>query len=124
MTSELGLEATSIAHGANGSNGVPVQDAPAPQSNLAQLLDSFTAAITHPEGETVGGFATTLDALYGELALLAHHFSGGAAADGAAAEIEFDRIFPATAAGSAESAETGIAAAEELEHTCQMLSRV
>ncbi len=90
----------------------------APVSNLAALLDRFTHAITHPEDETVGNFAQTVEQLHGELALLAGHFG---ISDGECDLIDFDAIFPE---GAPEAViEPGLAAGEELAHLCGLLSR-
>jgi len=96
---------------------------PAPASNLAQLLDSFTQAMTRPEQETIGGFAATVEALHGELAMLAHMFGAQAHLDGASEQAQFDDIFPGSPATGHEELEPGIAEAEELEHLCRELSR-
>ena len=98
-----------------------------PGSNLAALLDQFTASITNPGAHTVGSFAHTVQALHGELALLARHF-GADAADFDALDSGFDAdgtggAFPEGASPPAEALEPGIAASEELEHLCRELSR-
>lgn len=97
---------------------VPATAADRPQSNLATLLDRFTAAVTTPESETIGSFAATVDALHGELAMLARHF--GADVEAAQEAIDLDAIFPDTP-DAADYA--GVAEAEELEHLCRELSR-
>ena len=104
-----------------GPNVAPSDEAPV--SNLAALLDAFTNAITHPDAETVGGFAGTLQALHGELAMLAGHFGADMGAqDGD--PIDFDEIFPDLARDIPHPApEPGLAADEELEHLCRELSR-
>lgn len=98
------------------------QEAPGdelPVSNLAALLDRFTSAITNPDAESVGGFAQTVKALHGELAMLAGHFGVDAGSD-AGELIDFDAIFPD---GAFAAVEPGIAADEDLEHRCRELSR-
>ena len=98
-----------------GSSPTPAE----PQSsNLAALLDRFTAAVTNPEAETIGSFAATVDALHGELAMLARHF--GADVEAAQEAIDLDDCFPDTT-GAVDY--TGIYEAEELEHLCRELSR-
>ena len=92
----------------------------APASNLAALLDRFTDGITNPDTQTIGSFAATVDALHGELVLLAHHFGGGVAA--ASDVIDFDDVFPDVTPSAGEQIEPGIAASEELEHLCRELS--
>lgn len=92
-----------------------------PPSNLANLLDRFTSAVTNPEAETVGGFAATIDALHAELAMLARHFGADAGAVGEA--IDLDDGFPDTELTTGHTDYTGIAGAEELEHLCRELSR-
>jgi hypothetical protein len=88
-------------------------------SNLAALLDRFTDSVTAPQAHTVGDFSETIQALHGELAMLARHFGAGFDAD--AEVLEFDAIFPETAANL--PIEPGLAASEELEHLCRELSR-
>lgn len=46
----------------------------APGSNLAALLDRFSAAVETPEENTIGAFAETVQAIHAEFALLARHF--------------------------------------------------
>lgn len=88
-----------------------------PASNLAVLLDRFTAAVSHPEAETLGSFAATVDALHGELAMLARHF--GADVEASEEAIDLDAIFPDTPEAEEYA---GIYEAEELEHVCRELS--
>ena len=101
-----------------------------PVSNLAALLDQFTANITNPDAHTVGSFAETIEALHSELALLARHFGAGHAALSGAHEAAhcddhmFADAFADTAADATDDGTTGpgIAAAEELEHLCRQFS--
>jgi hypothetical protein len=100
-------------------------------SPLAALLDRFTESLANPDTTTVGDFATSVQALHGEFALLARQFRHDTPLD--AEPIDFDDIFPdlgdIQATGVApispvlDPAYHGIAAAEELEHLCQTLSR-
>jgi hypothetical protein len=93
----------------------------APASNLAALLDQFTASVTNPDGHTVGAFAHTVQALHSELALLARHFGAEAlATDDFGFDVADDE---SSIAPSELPIEPGIAASEELEHLCRELSR-
>ena len=90
-------------------------------SNLAALLDRFTQSVTDPGAHTVGEFAGTVQALHGELAMLARQFG---AVDGQPLEAySFDEVFPDAALANELAIEPGIAASEELEHRCRQLSR-
>ncbi len=80
-------------------------------TNLAALLDRFTASVTDPNVHTVGDFASTVGALHGELNMLAHHFGGGMQL---VDDVDFDEIFPQES--------TGLAAEEALQHLCWKLS--
>lgn len=95
-----------------------------PVSQLAALLDQFTANITDPDAHTVGSFAHTIQALHSELAMLARNFTDEAPSlDGQDLEFfDFDDISDDLTSTS-EPIEPGIAAAEELEHLCRELSR-
>ena len=95
----------------------PSADEVLPVTNLAALLDRFTQSVTDPQAHTVGDFAGTVQAIHGELALLARQF--GAVDDLPLEAYSFDDIFPAPV----EHNEPGIAASEELEHLCRTLSR-
>jgi hypothetical protein len=94
-------------------------------SPLAALLDRFTATVTDPEAHTVGDLAETVQALRGELAILAGHFGASDFCQADAGAYSFDALF----ASDGETAhfeppvEPGIAASEELEHLCRELSR-
>lgn len=103
----------------------PVEPHAQPASNLAALLDRFTAGINNPDAETVGSFAATVEALHGELVMLARHFGAGADSEADTEHIDLDDIFPDTPSHSItfEPHEPGIAADEELEHVCRQLSR-
>ena len=109
------------------TNDVPApQELPAlPSSNLAALLDRFTAGISNPETETVGSFAATVEALHGELVMLARHFGAGLDAGADAEHIDLDDIFPDTPSNEIafDRHDPGIAEDEELEHLCRELSR-
>ena len=95
-----------------------------PVSNLAALLDQFTANITNPQAHTVGSFAHTIQALHSELSMLARTFGAEAqTVDGQGLEfVDFDDT-PEDGGAPSEPVEPGIAAAEELEHLCRELSR-
>lgn len=88
-------------------------------SNLAALLDRFTASVNDPDGQTVGDFASTVDALHGELAMLARHFE--------VAGEPVDDFWLALEGDGAESAEQalseGLAEEEALQHLCWQLTR-
>ena len=88
-----------------------VRDEQPLSTNLAALLDRFTASVTNPEAHTVGDFASTVGALHGELNMLAHHFGGEMHVSD---DVDFDEVFPAES--------TGLAAEEELHHLCWQLS--
>lgn len=95
-------------------------------SNLAALLDSFTASLANPDASSVGEFAGTVQALHSELALLAGHFR----ANGELQEqhFDFDILFPVNAATEVQPpvldpAYHGVLAEAELEQLCQILSR-
>jgi hypothetical protein len=95
-------------------------------SNLAALLDSFTASLANPDASSVGEFAGTVQALHSELAMLAGHFRANG--DIQEQAIDFDDIFPVNAALEAQvphldPAYHGVLAEAELEQLCQMLSR-
>ncbi len=94
----------------------------APASNLAALLDQFTASVTEPEAHTIGSFSETVQALHAELAMLAHHFESVA---GRTAEaIDIDVVFPAPVPPSTGIvADRSPAAEEALEDLCRALSR-
>ncbi len=95
-------------------------------SNLAALLDSFTASLANPDASSVGQFAGTVQALHSELAMLAGHFRGdGASQDH---ETDFDDVFPVNVAQAGavpvlDPAFHGVLAEAELEQLCQNLSR-
>ena len=104
----------------------------APVSNLAALLDQFTANITNPGAHTIGSFAETVQALHSEMTLLARHFASVAQhtefqhteALDAAAGIDWDDAFgDSSHAIDEQPIEPGLAASEELEHLCRQLSR-
>lgn len=95
-------------------------------SNLAALLDSFTASLANPDASSIGEFAGTVQALHSELAMLAGHFR----ANGELQEqpVDFDILFPVNAAAEVQApaldpAYHGVLAEAELEQLCQMLSR-
>lgn len=126
MTVEHGIQTSSdLDFQSASAEQLPVAIAgePAPISNLAALLDRFTQSVTKPESHTVGNFAEAVQALHGELAMLARHF--GAEAYAPAEQIDFDDIFAEVSASSADEIplEPGIAQSEELEHLCRDLSR-
>lgn len=95
-------------------------------SNLAALLDSFTASLANPDASSVGEFAGTVQALHSELAMLAGHFrANGELEDNA---VDFDDVFPvnvvqAGAEPLLDPAYHGVLAEAELEQLCQLLSR-
>jgi hypothetical protein len=95
-------------------------------SNLAALLDSFTASLANPDASSVGEFAGTVQALHSELAMLAGHFRANGEIQEQA--VDFDILFPINAAAEAQApvldpAYHGVLAEAELEQLCQMLSR-
>jgi hypothetical protein len=92
------------------------------KSNLAALLDQFTATISNPQSHTVGTFAQTVEALHGELTMLARHFGAEAYSS---EDVGFDLHDGEnyTVGTDEQPIEPGIAAAEELEHLCRELSR-
>ena len=111
-----GITVSDLVRPSDAEGSLPAPAGP-PASNLAALLDRFTAAVTHPEAETIGSFAATVDALHSELVMLAHHF--GADVDPAQEAIDLDAIFPDTL----DTDNTPIAEAELLEHFCRDLAR-
>jgi hypothetical protein len=95
-------------------------------SNLAALLDGFTASLANPDASSVGEFAHTVQALHSELAMLAGHFRANG--DIQEPAVDFDILFPVNAAGAEQApprdpAFHGVLAEAELEQLCQMLSR-
>jgi hypothetical protein len=109
-----------ISAPSDAATAVHTRDDAAP-SGLAALLDRFSASVLEPESHTVGDFATAVQSLHSELALLARHFG----ADDAllADALNFDDTESAGPCPADVEAYAGIAASEDLEHACRLLSR-